>query len=47
MVPGDFHQTLLQHYKDRLAQVIEAGKKYTREYFFVRNSLSYHKSMIV
>jgi hypothetical protein len=47
MIPADFYQTLVEHYTSRLAQVISAGRQYTTEYFFVRNSLSYHKSMIV
>ncbi len=46
MIPGDFYQTLVAHYTDRLAQVIQAGKKYTPEYFFVKNSLIRHKTMI-
>ncbi len=46
MIPADFYQTLVEHYTDRLAQVIRAGKQYTTEYFFVKNSLNRHKTMI-
>jgi hypothetical protein len=39
LLTSDFKSHMLVHYKNRMKNVVELGKKYSEEYFFVRNQL--------
>ena len=45
-IPQDFHKAMVEHYRDRVQQVISKGLQYTKQYFFVRNSLKQHQKLL-
>jgi len=44
--PKIFSRVFVDHYTERIQQVVNSGKKYTPEYFFVRNKLKGYKKQL-
>lgn len=40
-----FHQVLADHYSQRVATVVKQGLRYSTLYFFLRNSMRYHRRL--